>query len=240
MDSRLYEEVCRRFVARAFGVPLEAVTSPRIPNPKRPNMPEYAHQIDLYWEVSNSVALYLHIANAKWRGSEKVKEGEVLLLQKVREKVSAHKALMIASSGFTAGAVAVAKDEGIGLHVVRPDFDHAAIPLGDRAAMQSALSEVSCELYSHEVVHRGLDLAERPAPIAPAPRPSPGYTTRQVTSYTTREGPGPGYTNRSLGGGSSSGGGPAGPGRSSGGDGGFTTRDGGGGFTRGGGGFERR
>jgi len=237
MDSRLYEEVCRRFVAREFGLPLEAVTSPRIPNPQRPDMPKYAHQIDLYWEVSNKVALYLHIANAKWRGSEKVKEGEVLLLQKVREKVAAHKALMITSSGFTSGAVAVAMDDGIGLHVVGPGFDHASIPLGDRAAMQAALSKLPGDLYTHEVVHRGFDLGARPEVIAPAPRPSPGYTTREMTSYTHRAGPGSGATNRSLGGGGS--GGPVGPGRSSGG--GFTTREGGGGgFTRDGGGFERR
>jgi hypothetical protein len=37
--------------------------------------------------------------------------------------------------------------------------------------MQKALSQVSGELYAHEVVHRGLNLGERAAPIAPSPRP---------------------------------------------------------------------
>jgi hypothetical protein len=222
MDSKLYEEVCRRFIAREVGVPLDSVTSPRIPNPQRPNLPKYAHQIDLCWEVENKVALYLHIANAKWRASEKIDLPDLLLLQAVRQKVAAHKALLIASTQFTSGAIAAAKDDGIGLHVVRPDFDCAGFPTSDRAAMQAALSEVNGELYTHEVVHRGLDFGARPEAIAPAPRPVPGYTTRLMTSYTTREGPGPGATNRSLGGGSSSGGG------------GIITRDGGGG------GFERR
>lgn len=229
MDSKLYEELCRQFVAREFGVPLESVTSPKIPNPQRPDMPKYAHQIDLYWEVSNKVALYLHIANAKWRGSDNVKEGEVLLLQKVREKVAAHKALMITSHGFDPGAIAAAMDDGIGLHVVRPSFDYASFPTRDRVAMQTALAQVSGDLYTHAIVNRGLDVGERPAPVAPSSRPVQAHTTRELTGYTTREGPAPGSANRSLGGG----GGPGG--------GGIITRDGGGGFTRGGGGgFDRR
>lgn len=225
MDSRLYEELCREFVAREFGLPLEAVTSPRIPNPQRPDMPKYAHQVDLYWEISNKVALYLHIANAKWRGSGKVKEGDVLLLQQVRQKVAAHKALMITTQGFDPGAIAAAMDDGIGLHIVNPNFAYAAIPTDDRTTMRAALSEIGDDLYTHEVVHRGLEAGECPRTVPPTPRPSPGYTTRQVTNYTDRAGPGPGATNRSLGGGGSS--------RGS----GIITRDG---FTRGGGDFRQR
>lgn len=228
MDSKLYEELCRRFVTQKFGVPLERISSPRVPNPKRPNLPEYKHQIDLYWEVENDVALYLHVANAKWRGSKKIDLPDILLLQQVRQKVAAHKALLIASSEFTAGAIAAAKDDGIGLHIVRPGFDYSGFPTSDRAAMQAALDGVAAaDLYTHTIVHRGLELAEHPAPVAPASRPAPANTTRELTGYTTREGPGPGSTNRSLGGG--------GPGGS-----GIITRDGGGGFTRGGGGFDRR
>ncbi len=221
MDSKLYEELCRRFIAREFGVPLDSVTSPRIPNPQRPDMPKYAHQIDLYWEASNKVAMYLHIANAKWRGSEKIDLPDVLLLQQVRLKVAAHKALLITSTEFTAGAIAAAKDDGIGLHIVCPSFEFATFPTSDRVAMQTALAQVSGDLCTHAIVHRSLDLGERPAPIAPAARPASAYATRELTGYTTREGPGPGSTNRSLGGA----GGPGG--------GGIITRDGGaGGFDR--------
>ena len=114
MDSDQYEELCRYFIAEKANLPIEAVKSVTIPNPQRPGLPVYKHQIDLYWETGDNIALYLNIANAKWRGSEKVEQGEVMLLQQVCQKVSAHKAFMITNVGFTAGAVAAAKDEGEG------------------------------------------------------------------------------------------------------------------------------
>ncbi len=136
--------------------------------------------------------------------------------------IRAHKALLITSTDFTAGARGLAAQHGIGLHIVRATFDHARIPLGDRAKMRTAITSLATKPYTFEVVHRGLDLAERPAPIGPASRPAPAYTTRELTGYTTREGHGPVSKNRSLSGG---GGGPGG--------GGMITRDGsGGGFTR--------
>lgn len=228
MDSKLYEELCRVYLADQFGVPVEAITSRVIPNPQRPGEPEFSHQIDHYWETGPAAALYVNIANAKWRTSDKADQGEVLAVHAVKDMVRAHKALLITSTDFTAGARGLAAQHGIGLHVVRPTFDHARIPVGDRATMRAAITQLATTPYTFEVVHRGLDLAPSPAPIAPASRPAPAYTTRQVTDYTHRAGSGPGSTNRSLGGG---GGGPGG--------GGIITRDGGG-FTRGGGGFERR
>jgi UDP:flavonoid glycosyltransferase YjiC (YdhE family) len=38
---------------------------------------------------------YINIANAKWRSSSKIEQGEVLLLNQVKQKVAAHKAMMI-------------------------------------------------------------------------------------------------------------------------------------------------
>jgi hypothetical protein len=230
MDSKLYEELCHRFIAQKFGVPLDSISSPRVPNPKRPNLPEYKHQIDLYWEVENDIAHYLHIANAKWRGSGRIDQDDVMLLQHVRQKLAAHKALLIGSVEFTSGAIAAAKDEGIGLHVVRPSFDCASFPTQDRAVMQAALAAVTGELYSHVIIHRGLDLPSRPAPPAPSTRPAAEHTTRQLTGDRTREGPGSGATNRSLGGP------PSGPRGNPFGGGGHERP----GFTRGGGGIDRR
>lgn len=220
MNSMLYEELCRIYLAEQFGVPVEAITSRVIENPQRPGDPEFSHQIDHYWEAGSDAVLYVNIANAKWRTTDKADQGEVLQVHAVKELIRAHKALLITSTGFTSGARGLAAQHGIGLHVVRPTFEHASIPLGDRATMRAAITQAAAKPYTFEIVHRGLDLAERPVSIAPAARPGPDYTTRQVTSLTTREGPGPGATNRSLGGGSSPGGG------------GYITRDGGGGFER--------
>ena len=229
MDSKLYEELCRRFIAREFGIPMQSVASPRIPNPQRPDMPQYVHQIDLYWEVTSTVALYLHIANAKWRGAGKIDLPDLLLLQQVRQKVAAHKAILITSTNFTAGAIAAAKDDGIGLHIVRPAFDYTKLSTTDRAVMQRSLAEVPGDLYTHTIVHRGIDMVERPTPDAPATWLTSAYATRESTGYTTRRGPEADCTNRGHGGGS---------GQS---DGGIIRRDAGG-LTRDGGkgGFERR
>src|SRR5439155_6687885 len=83
---------------------------------------------------------------------------EVLLLQQVRQKVAAHKAFMITNVGFTSGAFAVAKDEGIALHVVQPSFNTSVLPKRDRDAIQARLHELSSarNIYSHRVELRGL------------------------------------------------------------------------------------
>ena len=113
MNSQQYEELCRYFLAKKLGMNVEQVQSIQIPNPTRPELPVYKHQIDLYWETESELGKYLHIANAKWRGNDKVDQPEVLLLQQVKQKVAAHKALILTTQGYTAGAVAAAKDEGI-------------------------------------------------------------------------------------------------------------------------------
>src|SRR2546430_11448565 len=100
MDSDQYEELCRHFIAEKAGLRAEDVKSVSILNAKRPGLPEYKHQIDLYWEIGDAIAAYLNIANAKWRGTARVEQGEVLLLQQVRQKVAAHKAFMITNVGF--------------------------------------------------------------------------------------------------------------------------------------------
>ena len=163
MNSTQYEELCRLFIADKFELPFEEIQSVRIPNPKRADLPEYSHQIDLYWEDGNELALYLNIANAKWRGSDKVTQGEVLLLQKVKEKVAANKAVMNNNIGFTKGAEAVAKDEGIALHIVCPNFDIAILDtnLKDRKVIQTQFQKLSTNdkpPYTYEVIHRAFDL----------------------------------------------------------------------------------
>lgn len=190
MDSEQYEELCRHFIAEQAGLPAENVRSIRIPNPRRPGLPEYQHQIDLYWETGDDTALYLNIANAKWRGSARVEQGEVLLLQQVCQQVAAHKAFMITNIGFTAGAVAAAKDHGIALLRVAPTFDISVLPRRDRTAIQTALRDMASQanegLYSLHVVNRGLGFqgTSKPA-VTPLAAPAfPSLQARVVQSPT--------------------------------------------------------
>jgi hypothetical protein len=208
MHSDQYEELCRLFIAEKVGLNVDEVRSSTIPNAQRPDLPEYAHQIDLYWETGDEIAQYLNIANAKWRGSDKVDQPDVMLLAKVREKVVAHKAFMITSVGFTSGAVAAARDEGIALHVVTPAIDSSSLPRGSRSAIREALQQIencgSQPLYVHRIECRGLDFAEAPLPMPGKPgrtavaplrrteiRIAPAPTTRTVGGAESRRGTSP-------------------------------------------------
>ena len=208
MDSDQYEELCRFFIAEKVGLKVHEVKSVTISNAQRPGLPEYAHQIDLYWETGDEIARYLNIANAKWRGSDKVDQPDVMLLAKVREKVVAQKAFMITSVGFTSGAVAAARDEGIALHVVTPTIDTSSLPRANRGAICEALQRAensdSRPLYVHRVECRGLDFAEAPSPTPgsqrrpaatsprrPETRIAPAPTTRTVSGPERRGGPSP-------------------------------------------------
>lgn len=243
MNPALYEQLCRRYVSENYNVPLAQIESRTIPNARRPGLPEFGHQIDLRWVRADEFSGVVYIAEVKWRGSAKIDKPKISALAKTCQDVGAHKAVLITSVGFTSGAEAAAKHEGISLHVVHPNFDYGAIPKGTPEELQSALSDAARpgeELYTYQVVHRAAQPTSRSAPEGPKVRPAPkivtrearGYPTRQATNLTTRSGPGPGATHRSLGGSPASS-----PARTSGG--GPITR-GGGGLTRGGGAFERR
>lgn len=171
MESVQYEELCRHFIAESHNLPLERVQSVRIANPRRPNLPQYAHQIDLCWETGGELAVYFNIANTKWRGTDRVDQADVLLLQQVRLEVAAHKAFMITNVGFTRGASAAAQHHGIALHVLQPHLDGAALPT-DRAEFQDALRRMSASgtgsLYTIRVEHRGLEPGSAPSQTGPA------------------------------------------------------------------------
>ncbi len=200
MNSQQYEELCRYFLAEKLGMSVEQVQSIHIPNPTRPELPEYKHQIDLYWETESELGKYLHIANAKWRGNDKVDQPEVLLLQQVKQKVAAHKALILTTQGYTAGAVAVAKDEGIALHIVKPNFDFSILPIQDRSTIQAKLLVVASNsnqpVSLHEIIHKAFDFRE----ISPQSQSSrglfgfPSYQTRVVSGSETKVGGG--YSNK--------------------------------------------
>ncbi len=190
MNSIQYEELCRYFLAQKIGVDIDQILSVRIPNPKRAGLPEYNHQIDLYWETNNDLCQYLHIANAKWRGLDKVDQGDVLLLQQVKQKVTAHKALMITSSEFTSGAEAVAKGEGIALHIVKPAFEVSILPTKDRFLIQAKIQEVGSSsveqsIYQHVTVHKAFDLLVTKPSTSIQGQNTP-TSTKIVTNYSTK------------------------------------------------------
>jgi len=196
VNSRQYEELCRFFLADRLGISLEEIQPVKILNPRRPGLPGYKHQIDLYWETGDEVALYLNIANAKWRSEDKVDQPEVLLLEQVRQKVGAHKAVMLTNIGFTAGAEAAAQDAGIALHIVQPNFDYKSLPQQRGVAMQTRLQQLAANtekpIYLHQVVYRAFDLATvQSKPLASAMgRPTqaevPEYSTKVVQGHSTR------------------------------------------------------
>jgi hypothetical protein len=193
MRSEQYEELCRVFISQQVGLDVAEVKSGLLPNPQRLDQPAYRHQVDLYWETGDAIGKYFNIANAKWRASAKVDQPEVMLLAKVREKLAAQKAFMITSTGFTAGAIAAARDEGIALHVVSSELDVSSLPLRSRPAIRAALQEVQAGggvLYTHTAECRGLgfrpqDTADPAAHARPAPS-SPHFETRVAPPPATR------------------------------------------------------
>ena len=54
------------------------------PHSSRRTRVDATPKIDLWWKTGDERIQYLHIANAKWRGSDKVDQGEVSLLEYVR------------------------------------------------------------------------------------------------------------------------------------------------------------
>ena len=161
MNDIQYEELCRLYIARRLRLLPTRVRSVRVPNAQRPGLPTYKHQIDLYWETEDALAHYLNIANAKWRGRSKVSQPEILLLQQVREKVAAHKAVMITNTGFTSGAIAAAYDGGIGLHLVQPNFDTSQLSKSNRYHIHAELVAIEREtasLFRAKAAYKSTDL----------------------------------------------------------------------------------
>lgn len=161
MTGIQYEEFCRFFLADKLSIPIEEVKSCTISSPTRSDLPQYSHQIDLYWEDGNELTKYINIANSKWRLSDKVDQGDVLLLQQVKEELRANKAMMITSIGFTKGAEDVAANKNIALHIVRPTFDYTRLHQKDRETIKTQLQGLSTSSnldYYHKIVYRTFEL----------------------------------------------------------------------------------
>ncbi len=159
-----YEELCRLYIANIFEISIEEVKSVRIPSPTHPNLVEYKNQIDLYWILESKFYQYVNIADVKWRKeSDTVPIGRARELQFVRNEINnANKAILIANTGFDDGVKGVADKYGMGLHIVRPDFDLAIFEpdLKDRKIIQNQLQELvdnGKPVYDCNIVRRALD-----------------------------------------------------------------------------------
>ena len=164
MNFTQYEELCRLFVANEEKISIENIRSGEIPSAVRPGLAEYKNQIDLYWELEDKLTRNLVIVNAKWRSSDtnKVDQGDVLLIQQVKQEIDANKAMIITNTGFTNGARKAAENRRIALHIVCPNFDIAILDtdLKDRAVIQAQFQKLSTNdkpPYTYEIVHRAVD-----------------------------------------------------------------------------------
>ncbi|MEI2607312.1 MAG: restriction endonuclease [Candidatus Promineifilaceae bacterium] len=188
MNSQQYEELCRFVIADRLKIDINQIRSATLSSPVFPGLQAYDHQIDLYWETDNELVQYLNIANAKWRRTTKVEQGEVLLLQQVKEEVQAHKAMMITSTEFTAGAKSVAEAKGIALLIVRPNFDYKGFPIQDRVAMQTRFQHQqqltthdAKPMYTYEIVYRALDFPLSSPVTSPRQDGKPSYSNKMIT-----------------------------------------------------------
>ena len=158
-----YEELCRLFIADKFDLSIEEVKSVRIPSPTHPDLVNYENQIDLYWESGNEVALYLNIADAKWRGSDNVSKMMAGNLQFVMNDISnINKAILITNTDFDDGVIGIADKYGMGLYIVLPDFDLAILDPGltDRKIIQTRLLELvdnDKPIYDYKIERRAID-----------------------------------------------------------------------------------
>lgn len=202
MTSKQYEELCRLFIADQFKLDVYEVTSEHKASATLPENPDIKHQIDLYWETGNEVTKYINIANAKWRSEDKVDQGEMLLLKEVKQQLNAHKAVMMTNIGFTSGAIAVAKNAEISLHVVQPTFDYSKLEGKDAKAIQSQIQAIVASqkepVYSFRVEHRALDTKpQSKPPIHQSSKPQP-YQTRILTGRENRTINRPNKANRTI------------------------------------------
>ena len=159
-----YEELCRLYIANIFEISIEEVTSVRILSPTHPDSVKYKNQIDLYWKLENEFYQFINIADAKWRKeSDNVQKGEAEKLQFFKNDINnVNKAILITNTGFDDGVLGIADKYGIGLHIVRPDFDRAIFEpdLKDRKIIQNQLQELvdnGKPVYDCTIVRRALD-----------------------------------------------------------------------------------
>src|SRR5690242_9194595 len=120
MTQWQYRELCRLSVADHFGVSLADVQTRCIPSPVQPGQRRYHLAVDLVWVTENVLARYVHIAAVFRRPDKPVAMPYVLLMQKCKEKIGAHKPILFSCCGFTPEARAAAISERVDLYVVRP------------------------------------------------------------------------------------------------------------------------
>ena len=188
MNGSQYEEFCRLSLSKTLKIPIEEIQSCRIKAATQPGLPEYTHQIDLYWEKVD-VGLYKNFADAKWRGSRKVSLGEIKKLQQTRDDIKAHKAWLITNTDFTRTTKDFAKNNEIALLIISPNFHYTTLHANDRPTMQTQLQEffnISEEPYTFEIVHRAFDLGTDAEAQSGVPRETAPDSKGRVPTHSNK------------------------------------------------------
>jgi len=166
MKSKHYEALCCHFVAETLNFPVSEIQSTKIKSPTRADVIGFKNQIDLYWETTDQISRYLNIGNAKWRGTRKIEQGDIMLLNQVKEDINAHKGFLFTNVGFTSGAIEVARKYGIAIHIVKPNFDYSSISGNDflqiLEQIQALASDSQLPIYEHIEVYKAYDFSEKP------------------------------------------------------------------------------
>jgi len=191
MNGTQYEEFCRLFLAEELEIPIEAIQSLRISSATHPDLSTYKNQIDFYWEKEDDNIKYVNIADAKWRGSDKVPINKVRELEQVKNDINAHKAMMITNADFTDGARSFAENKGIALHIVRPDFDYTTLNLDlkNREQIQAQLRQFftgNKPPYSHKVVCKGVDSGTDAAGQSSTPSKASAYSKGSGSTHLNK------------------------------------------------------
>src|SRR5579871_5312190 len=113
-----FEALCRHALSREYGIPIASIRTGHLEGPSG----SARHQIDLYWKSSDGFCEFLCFANAKFR-RKNVGLSDVVTLLGVQREIRAHKAMILANTGFSDASVALAKENGVALLIVRPAAD---------------------------------------------------------------------------------------------------------------------
>src|SRR5215469_15326765 len=152
-----YEALCRHALSREYAIPIDNIKTGYLQGPTT-TCQNIRHQIDLYWTSNDGICDFLCFANAMFL-KRNIELGDIMTLLGVQRDIHAHKAMMIANTGYSAAARLQAQEKGIALLIVRPSLtlDVASLPKRSAPTVAQAIEEISTRVppvYALNIVHR--------------------------------------------------------------------------------------